>query len=75
MVLLGASFVGKTSLLQRCLHNSFNEAHVSTLGCAYGERRIMVDSDNSRCVGTLLAIICFSLDDEVRNLEANCVTF
>ncbi len=95
-VLLGASGVGKSSLLQRYIHDSFSVAHIPTLGCAYGERRTMVDSKDSKsvvlsiwdtagqerfqsltrnfyCRNAWAAVICFSLDDEVRNFQENSI--
>jgi Ras-related protein Rab-5C len=45
VVLVGSTQVGKTSLVNRIVHDSFDPRQLSTVGAAYGRREI-INSDN-----------------------------
>ena len=62
VVLLGASGVGKTSLVQRYVHSRFSEAHKSTLGVKVDRKSVSVDGRN-------VALLLWDMHGEADGLE------
>ena len=48
VLVIGEVGVGKTSLVNRIVYNSFSEKYKSTIGCEFGLKIIQINGENVR---------------------------